>query len=45
VQALFDGPTVADLAVLLVQKEAEQLDEEMLLQMLAALEALPGDEI
>jgi amino acid adenylation domain-containing protein len=45
VQALFDAPTVAGLAVLLVQKEAGQLDDEMLLQMLAALEALPDDEV
>ncbi len=44
-RSLFEAPTVADLAVILVQREAEQVDNETLTQMLAELEQLSQEEV
>jgi acyl carrier protein len=44
-RSLFEAPTVADLAVILVQREAEQVDSETLAQMLAELEQLSEEEM
>ncbi len=41
---LFDTPTVADLAVAIAQKLAEQTDSELLEQMLAKLEGVRNHE-
>ncbi|MBD1942368.1 AMP-binding protein, partial [Coleofasciculus sp. FACHB-712] len=41
----FDFPTVADLAVAIAQKLAEQTDEEMMAQMLAELEEISEEEV
>ncbi|MEW5861366.1 MAG: amino acid adenylation domain-containing protein [Cyanobacteriota bacterium] len=41
----FDSPTVADLAVAIAQKLAEQTDEEMMAQMLAELEEISEEEV
>jgi acyl carrier protein len=43
-RSLFEAPTVADLAVILVQREAEEVDNETLTQMLAELEQLSPEE-
>lgn len=42
---LFDAPTVAALAVMIVQKEVEHLADEELRQMLTSLETLSEDEV
>ncbi|MBD2360527.1 amino acid adenylation domain-containing protein [Anabaena minutissima FACHB-250] len=42
---LFATPTIADLAVIIAQKQVEQADSELLEQMLAELEQMPEDEI
>ncbi|MCB0155794.1 MAG: amino acid adenylation domain-containing protein [Anaerolineae bacterium] len=44
-QTIFDTPTVAELAVRLVQQESEHLAQEDLAEMLAALENLPDDQV
>jgi amino acid adenylation domain-containing protein len=41
----FDSPTVADLAVAIAQKLAEQTDEEMMAQMLAELDEISEEEV
>ncbi|MBD2741474.1 non-ribosomal peptide synthetase [Coleofasciculus sp. FACHB-1120] len=41
----FDFPTVADLAVAIAQKLAEQTDEEMMAQMLAELDEISEEEV
>ncbi|MEP0883302.1 amino acid adenylation domain-containing protein [Trichocoleus sp. ST-U3] len=41
----FDSPTVADLAVAIAQKIAEQTDEEMMAQMLAELDEISEEEV
>jgi hypothetical protein len=40
VRRLFEAPTVADLAIAIVQKQSEQVDEATLDEMLADLEQL-----
>lgn len=42
---LFETPTIANLAVVIAQKQVEQADSEMLAQVLAELEQLPEDEV
>lgn len=42
---LFATPTIADLAVIIAQKQVEQADSELLEQMLTELEQMPEDEI
>jgi polyketide synthase PksJ len=44
-RTLFDAPVVADLTVVIVQKQAEQTDNEMLTQMLAEIQSLPEEEL
>lgn len=44
-RTLFDAPVVADLTVVIVQKQAEQTDNEMLARMLAEIQDLPEDEL
>jgi amino acid adenylation domain-containing protein len=44
-RSLFEAPTVADLAVTLLQREAEQVDSEMLAQILAELEQVAEDKV
>jgi amino acid adenylation domain-containing protein len=44
-RTIFEALTVADLAVTLVQRESEHVDDEMLAQILAELEELPDDEV
>ena len=42
---LFEATTVADLALLIAQEQAEQEDEEQIAQLLAELEALSDDDV
>jgi len=44
-RSIFEAPTIADLAVALVQKKSAQVDDERLAQMLAELGELPEDEV
>jgi amino acid adenylation domain-containing protein len=42
---LFATPTIAELAIIIAQKQVEQADSELLEQMLTELEQMPEDEI
>ena len=42
--AIFEAPTVADLTLVIVQRQAEQADSETLVQVLAEIEQLAKDE-
>jgi len=44
-QVIFETPTIAGLAVRLVQQESEHLADEDLAEMLAALETLPEGDV
>ena len=44
-RSLFEAPTVAELAVIIDQREVEQVDSETLAQMLAELEQLSENEV
>ena len=41
---LFEAPTIADLALKIVQQQADQIDDELTAQLLAELEQLSDDE-
>ncbi|HEX6292327.1 MAG TPA: amino acid adenylation domain-containing protein [Herpetosiphonaceae bacterium] len=45
VRALFEAPTIAELAVAIVQRQAAQLDQAVLAQMLAELNELSPDAV
>jgi amino acid adenylation domain-containing protein len=42
-RTLFESPTIAQLAVAIVQKQSEEIDGELLTQLLTRLEGRPGD--
>ncbi len=44
VKALFDAPTVAEMAKVIMQHQAEKAGEEKLASMLSEIEAMPEDE-
>ncbi|MBW4635046.1 MAG: amino acid adenylation domain-containing protein [Iphinoe sp. HA4291-MV1] len=44
-RSLFEAPMIADLAVQIVDKQVEQVDNQKLLDMLAELEQLSNDEV
>jgi acyl carrier protein len=45
IRALFDAPTVSGIVAAIVESQAEQLDDNVLSQMLAELEALSDEEV
>jgi acyl carrier protein len=44
-RTIFDAPTVAEMAVAVVQKQAQEIDADTLARLLAAVKDLPQDEI
>ena len=44
-RTIFDAPTVAEMAVAVVQKQAQEIDTETLARLLAAVKDLPQDEV
>ena len=44
-RSLFEAPTIANLAIRVVQQEAEHLDDETLAQILAELDQLSEDKV
>ena len=44
VKALFDSPTVAEMAIVVAQKQAKKLGEEELARLLSELESISEDE-
>jgi acyl carrier protein len=44
-RSLFEAPTIANLAIKVIQQEVEQVDDEILAQILAQLDQLPEDQV